>query len=192
MRRFIFRCLSLTIIISVASCARMQPIKDVYNPPTLSNSTKLYFDMPRNVRVSLFSDENCTLGKYGTRVDFDLYTGVSEVDDYRPRFSPGGMMQNIDLEPNIPQVVNFTHEAKIINLYNSAGTLAVCRITYQFTPQDNHNYVAIFEFKNDNCQAVIVDATQSHVERKFVTASGLRSTAKNCDIYEFYSQYRSR
>jgi hypothetical protein len=71
MRRLIF---SLTIILSVVSCARMQPIKDVYNPPTLPNSAKLYFDLPRGVRVSLFSDEKCTLGKYGTRVDYDQFT----------------------------------------------------------------------------------------------------------------------
>jgi hypothetical protein len=101
-------------------------------------------------------------------------------------------MQSIDLEPNIHQVVNFTYEAKMINSYNSTGILGLCPITYQFTPQDNHNYVAVYEFKDDNCHAMIFDATQSRVEHKFVLASGLRPTAKNCDIYEFYSQYRSR
>ena len=189
MRRFL---ISLTIILSVASCAKMQPIKDVYNPPILPNSAKLYFDLPLNVRVSLFSDETCTLGKYGTRVDYDQYTGEPEVDGYRPRFSFAGKMQSVDLEPNISQVVNFTHEAKMVNSYNNTGALALCRITYQFTPQVDHNYVAVFEFKDNNCRATILDATQSRVDHKAVPASDLRSTATNCDIYEYYSQYRSR
>ena len=105
----------VTLIVSLASCARMQPIYDVYNQPSFPNSAKLYLDMPLNVHVSMFSDEKCSLGEHGTHVEYDYYAGGSDVVGYRAQHSFEGKMQSINIEANKPQVINFTHQEKKVN-----------------------------------------------------------------------------
>ena len=182
----------LILAVSLASCARMQPINDKYKYPSLPNSTKLYFDIPLNVHVSLFSDENCTLGKYGTLVDYDYYSGGTEVEGYRAKYSYEGKMQSINIETNKTQFINFTHEENKISPVKGTQLRSLCRGTFLFTPQEYHNYVAVYEFKDDHCSATILDLTQSRVSNKFVIAADLRPAAKNCDIYDYYSEYRSK
>jgi hypothetical protein len=170
----------------------MQPVIDLYKHPSFPDSAKLYFDLPLKVYVSLFSDEKCALGEYGTLVNYDHFTGDEEVDGYRPRHSFEGKMPSINIEPNNPLIVNFTHEENKIDSYKGVKVLSMCRLTYHFTPLENHNYVAVYEFKDDGCRATIFDLTQSRANNELVMATGLRAAAKNCDIYEYYSRYRSK
>jgi len=180
------------VIAGSVSCARMQPIHDKYKSPSLSNSVKLYFDLPVNVYVGLFSDEQCTLGKYGTLVEYDYYTGESVVDGYRAEYAYEGKMHSIDVESNKPQVINFTHYGIKIDSHKGTQITSLCPITYEFTPQSGHDYVAVLKYDDDACAAIIIDLTQSRIMNAYVMAAGLRPARKNCDVYEYYSQYRPR
>ena len=182
----------LMLMASLASCARMQPVHDKYIPQSFPRSATLYLDLPLRVNVNFFSDEKCTLGEHGTFMVYDYYGGGTVVDGYRPRYAFEGKMQSVSIEANKPQVINFTLEEKKIDSYKGVQMTALCSLTYSFTPQDNHNYVALYELKNNTCSATILDLTQSRFRNLYVTATGLRPAARNCDIYEYYSQYRSK
>ena len=183
-----FLCVSMCL----TSCARKQPIYDWYVQPTLPASAQLYLDVPDKVHASLFSDENCSLGKYGTRVEHYQLAGVSEVAGYRARQAVDGVLRRIDLEPDKPQVVNFTKEARTVNTYSSTGLLSLCIGTYQFTPEVNHNYLAVVETEETRCRVSIVDLTASGTSGKFVLANGFKMAKTNCNIYEYYSDYQAK
>jgi len=180
------------VIICLLSCAKKQPFYDLYNPPSLQTSAELYLDIPADVHVSLFSDAKCSLGKYGTRVEYDRLRGVPEVDGYRPKHAFAGKLYSINLETEIPQVVNLTRKARAVVKYSGTQALSICSITYQFTPLENHTYVAVFEPKNNGCSATIIDLTLSQVNNTYVIATGLKPTETNCDIYEYYPDYKSK
>jgi hypothetical protein len=182
----------LILMVSLASCARMQPVHDKYIPQSFPHSARLYLDLPPHVNVNFFSDEKCTLGEHGTFMVYDYYGGGEVVDGYRPRNAFEEKMQSVNIEANKPQVINLTLEEKVVDPYKGVQMIALCSFTYWFTPQENHNYVALYELKNNNCSATIMDLTQSHFSNQYVKAAGLRPAAKNCDIYEYYFQPRTR
>lgn len=173
----------------LCSCGKKQAYFDIYKQPTLLNPAKMYLDVPYHADIGFFSDENCTLGKYGTRVEKDEKNVVFEVDGYRPQNAPFDRMQVVDIEAGVPQVVNITWRQKRNMEINNKQGFAMCSRTFLFAPGELRKYLLVFKLEDNVCYAQILDLSRSQKEMKPVVASGLTQAQKNCFLYEHFPEH---
>lgn len=183
------RVFLLALLLLFPSCAKMKAYGDIYSAPPFADTAKLYLDLPRAVNVGLFSNEDCMLGKYGTRVVLDEVGAVSEVDGYEPRFSPYKNMKPVYLEPGLPQVVSLHLQTKMDASYR--GALRECHVSFKFTPIAKHNYVAIYDHSDKYCKAIILDLTAPKKDHKYVVPADLKQLAESCDLFEYQPEYQA-
>ncbi|WP_455222126.1 hypothetical protein [Kaarinaea lacus] len=177
----------------LSSCAVTnvkQAYKDVYYNPDIERYAYLYLDVPYHVTVSFFNDENCTLGKYGTRVNNDDQEAVFSVGGYTPKNTVHNSMKKVKIEAGQPFYVS-------LNLRKSEYVSeklrsSLCDFSLRFNPREHSDYVLTYSLGEEKCFTGIIDVTASNEKKEVVKAEGLERLEKVCSAWGKYPEYKQQ